>query len=78
MRYFLFTGFDYYASGGWRDFKGAYITLDDAIEVGMKSVEDWGHIIDSETLTVVAQYLNLNSEIGTFITCTHERWSELD
>lgn len=76
MKYLLFAGYDYYASGGWRDFQGGYLTLDEAIAAGINSADDWMHIVDSETLTIVAQYLRLNTTTGTFITRDHERWEE--
>lgn len=49
--FMLFEGEDYYPSGGWRDFAGAYATLDEAQRA--KSDPDynggWAHVVDVRT-----------------------------
>lgn len=58
-RYWLFAAECYYASGGMCDFKGAFVTVEEAIENG-KSLDrkesiDWWHIFDSQDGKVVAE-----------------------
>ena len=88
VKYYLFVGDDYYAAGGWHDFRGVFITLEDAITIGMELItadkykNDWGHIVESDTLTIVAQYIDrVTSDqpigiinITAFITPDHEHW----
>lgn len=60
-RYLLFSGENYYPGGGWRDFDGAYETLDEAKErVSLfrrngngDNRRNWWHIVDVETCKVV-------------------------
>jgi hypothetical protein len=49
-RYLLFTGNQYYPSGGWSDFKGSFDTVEEAL---IETRGDWWHIVDSEIGTVV-------------------------
>lgn len=48
-RYMLFAGWDYYPSGGMRDFVGSYDTFDEAREDALGMTGDWWHILDIET-----------------------------
>ena len=51
-RYLLFAGEYYYPSGGWRDFWGAFDSVDDArkeLDAQIGSY-DWYHIVDTETM----------------------------
>lgn len=51
MRYLAFAGDQYYPSGGWRDYRGQFATIEDAIaEVAGK---DWWHIVDTAHMNVV-------------------------
>jgi hypothetical protein len=49
MSYLLFAGSTYYACGGWRDFRGAFESLEDARVMGDKLIgdesDDWFHIV---------------------------------
>lgn len=50
-RYLLFTGYNYYPSGGWDDFNSAWDTLEEAKDAGEVTVNtgaDWAHIVDIE------------------------------
>lgn len=50
-RYLLFTGDNYYPSGGWDDFVDSFDSLPDALAAlgahGRKM--DWFHVVDSHT-----------------------------
>lgn len=54
MLFLCFAGNNYYPSGGWDDFQGAYPTVEAAVEKA-ESLEycDWYHVVDATTLTVV-------------------------
>lgn len=42
----LFAGMSHYPSGGWRDYKGAFPSMEDAVEfVANQSSIDWWHIV---------------------------------
>ena len=47
--FLLFVGDNYYPSGGWADFKGAYSTVGEALagrfEFTANSTYDWWHIV---------------------------------
>jgi hypothetical protein len=58
---YLFAGGSHYARGGFNDFIGAFFSLPDALaaveaEKASKKYSDWDwwHIIDSESLEVLA------------------------
>lgn len=59
-RYVLFTGDNYYPSGGFYDFNGAYEILEDAKSAGLeffeKSYSGWWHVLDLELGVVVARH----------------------
>jgi hypothetical protein len=44
--FLVFAGEQYYPSGGWDDFRGAFETLEAAKDYMIKNQRDWGHIID--------------------------------
>ena len=59
-RYLLFSGYSYYPSGGWRDFKGSFDGLEEALQAGHKCMQQpdpgctaadgpWCHVVDSAT-----------------------------
>jgi hypothetical protein len=67
-RYLLFGDLQYYAAGGWADFRGSFDTIAEA-EAAAAALEDetlpkrtnyeqypieWWHVIDSETGKMVA------------------------
>lgn len=45
-RYLVFRGDDYYPSGGFKDFKASYDTLEEAVESAKSSSGDWAHVVD--------------------------------
>ena len=55
-RYLLFSGDNYYPSGGWRDYKGAFTTINDAFEfLASVSTKDWWQIVDTFDQTIVRE-----------------------
>ncbi len=60
--YLLFAGADFYARGGWIDFKGNYDTLADAVNEGDKLVKEhegwwWFHVVDFQSQKILV-YVN--------------------
>ena len=60
-RYCVFGGHDYYASGGWHDFRASCDTLEDAMQAaeelstGDTASIEWWQIFDLQERRVVAQ-----------------------
>jgi len=56
-RYLVFAGYDYYPSGGWKDFKKGFDIYREALEYCAGSTEvkyfDFVHIVDIETMQIV-------------------------
>lgn len=56
-RFLLFTGRDYYPSGGWNDFVRDFETEEDAVVLGKALLRaadtsadgQWAHVVDTET-----------------------------
>lgn len=50
-RYMLFAGMTYYPSGGWKDYRGSFTTLEAALAgaANLYSDRDWWHIVDRDT-----------------------------
>jgi len=51
-RYLLFSGTDYYPSGGWNDFDDSFDSAEAAkvqLDATTKDNYKWGHVIDSQT-----------------------------
>ena len=46
MMFLLFAGDNYYPAGGWRDFQGAFMSIE-AAEEHFRTYDrfDWGHIV---------------------------------
>lgn len=42
-RYLLFAGDKYYPEGGWKDYRGAFGTLEDAEAAAFAGAPEWGH-----------------------------------
>lgn len=57
MRYLLFAGDSYYPEGGWHDFVGKFRTLKACKESLPAHGCDWAHIVDLDTMKIVAYYL---------------------
>jgi hypothetical protein len=54
MKFLLFKGDNYYPSGGWDDFVGAYETLEAAKMAATDC--DWAQVVDAVALCEVAKY----------------------
>ena len=64
-RYWLFGGEDYYACGGFHDYRGAFDSVDEAVQDAltrplfykqiMRGPVAWFHVFDSETQAIVAK-----------------------
>lgn len=52
MSYLLFAGFNYYPSGGWKDFQEAFETEEEAIAAVDHIMEwaDWCHIVHDNAI----------------------------
>ena len=48
-RYVLFAGSDYYPSGGWKDFRAMFDSVEEARQEVQHTDEDWWHIVDLTT-----------------------------
>lgn len=79
--YLLFAGASYYApgyaSGGWGDFIGFYGMLDYAIKTGQAGEYDWWHIVNRNSLKIVAcnkcmDYAVNPSKPGMHVSSTHD------
>jgi len=56
--FYVFTGMQYYPSGGWGDFIGTADTLDAArahAETAADGSDDWYQIVDASSLKVVEE-----------------------
>jgi hypothetical protein len=57
QRFLLFSGYTYYAAGGWLDFKSSFTNLGDAKDEAAKvldaGIEDWAHVVDTVTGIIV-------------------------
>jgi hypothetical protein len=58
--YFLFSGQDYEAAGGARDLKGSFDSISEAMNAydEMNDHEDWAHVFELETQTIVKSFVN--------------------
>jgi len=54
-KYLLFSGVSYYPCGGFSDFMGDFLSIEDAklCEAPTKKTHDWAHIVDTETMMIV-------------------------
>ena len=63
-RFALFAGDTYYPRGGWLDFRGSYLSIEDAVaqlfrepyyegEEGKLLLYDWWHVIDLKSGSIV-------------------------
>lgn len=61
-KYLLFAGKDYYADGGWLDFKNSYEDYNLALKEGMNLIDNsqqdydyinWFHIVDTEFMDII-------------------------
>lgn len=48
--YLLFAGYSYYPSGGWKDFRGCYPSIEEAKKVFTESSYDWYHIVSGSEI----------------------------
>lgn len=57
-RYLVFSGLQYYPSGGWGDFDSSYDNYDDAISIAIHRKRDggwgtWVQVVDIELMAIV-------------------------
>lgn len=55
-RYLLFGGSTYYPEGGWADFRGAFDSIEEAVDYVLtlsKYYREWWHVIDTHTMKLV-------------------------
>lgn len=45
--YLVFVWDNYYPSGGWRDFKGTFYSLEDAFQCVLSESGDWYQIVEN-------------------------------
>ncbi len=64
-RFLLFGGYQYYPSGGMRDLRGDFDTLEEAEKAATRgesmiaeSGYDWWHVLDTETMEVVSDRID--------------------
>jgi hypothetical protein len=60
-QYLVFAGSDYYPSGGWKDFKGSFDSIDEAkkfLNTEELRSYDWWQIVDTTTQEVVERDAN--------------------
>jgi len=61
-RFLVFAGDYYYPKGGWKDFKGAFSSYENALkcinkpELGFEDPYEWWHIIDETSLDYLCKY----------------------
>lgn len=57
-RYLLFSGADYYPSGGWHDFDSSFDTIAEAVDPQntkrLYAAREWWHVVDFHTGQIVA------------------------
>lgn len=53
-RYLAFCGDHYYPEGGWRDYVGAFDTVDEARAATAPAVKGWWQVVDRANACVVA------------------------
>lgn len=53
-RFLLFSGDSYYPLGGFWDCNHSFDTLEESVDFALKSDCDWYHVVDSQTMKVVA------------------------
>lgn len=52
--FLLFAGDSYYPSGGWDDFRGQYLTREQAERAAASIRCDWWHVVDLSSLSQVS------------------------
>jgi hypothetical protein len=55
QQYYVFRFDNYYPRGGWDDFKGAYVTIEEARKVAQAPGCDEWQIVDSSTNEIVEE-----------------------
>lgn len=56
MRFLIFSGAIFYPSGGWEDVVDHSASLDEAISIALKAVEEmyrWAHVVDTHERRIV-------------------------
>jgi hypothetical protein len=56
-KYLLFSGSDYYPSGGFFDFIDVFDSVEEAVAMAIKKKKDkdhdWYHVVDAETFKIL-------------------------
>jgi hypothetical protein len=58
-RFALFAGGEHYPCGGFADFRGVFVTVEDAISSIVEDAYDWWHLVDLQTLQTVRHNASL-------------------
>lgn len=45
-RFLLFFGLEYYPEGGWKDCRGGFDSVADAVQFATNHDPDWWHVVD--------------------------------
>lgn len=51
--YLVFAFSQYYPSGGWKDFRGAFATKEEALVAAANTRADWWQIVNLETGRII-------------------------
>ena len=58
-RYMLFSGYNYYPSGGMNDFCGSFDTIEACeVKIRLMSFNDWYHVYDNVEFKIVIDIKN--------------------
>lgn len=59
-KFFLFSGSNHYPMGGWEDYKGDFVSIEEALSHLRRNIEidekNWYHIINIDTQDIVKKY----------------------
>jgi hypothetical protein len=59
-KYFLFSGSNHYPLGGWEDFRGNFVSVDEALMFLRRSIEaderNWYHVIDIDSQSIIKEF----------------------
>lgn len=54
-RFLVFSGYFHDTTGGWNDYVGTFETVDEARAAAKNANDQWWHIVDTQTLSVVEE-----------------------
>lgn len=55
-KYLLFAGDKFYPAGGWKDFKGSYSSVADALVAALDFSPEWGQIVAKADGSIVKEW----------------------